>query len=55
MSELSTSDTPILFTDICKNLEIESDDEEWLIQSFTKLPDIGITYNSNEKTIEFTK
>lgn len=55
VSELSTSDTPIPFNDVCKNLGIESDDAEWLIKSFSKYPILGITYNLKEKTIEFSK
>lgn len=54
VSELSKSNTSVPFLDLCKNLEIESD-ADWLIQAFTKYPIIGITYNPEEKTIEFSK
>ena len=55
VSELSKSNIPIQFYDLCKNFEIESNEVEWLIQAFTQYPVIGITYNPEEKTIEFSK
>ncbi len=55
VSELSKNRGAIKFWNICKNLEIGFDKNEWLIKLFTKHLIIGITYNPDEKTIEFSK
>ena len=55
VSELSKSNTPIKFWDVCKTIETSPDEHDWLLKAFTKHPIIGITYDSKEKTIAFSQ
>lgn len=54
VSELCKAKEPIRLEKACEDLGIKYG-KEWLIKAFTKHPIIGITYNSKEKTIEFSK